>query len=251
MSLDTSATYTDIPFSGWQWNPPSPYSPSGYDSPTNCAYYPSGGPPYFQPQFDRARHSSDESYLAYYPYPQTSRSPVSAGSSTIHLPMQWGPSTHDPMFQQFNTSFGSENSLPKGFDLYNGHMANHQFHLEAFGAQGVLTPEGRDINESNDLLIPSPSPHSSTTSFGVDEVDYTNDQRYLGAYWRWIHPLFPVVHRPSFILATASPLLRASMLALGAHALSENADKRNARIIHERCVKVVKRVSRWARESIQ
>jgi hypothetical protein len=121
-------------------------------------------------------------------------------------------------------------------------MATQQFHLDAFNTQRTLTPEDRDFMEHDDLLVPAPSPRGSTVDFSFDEIDYTNDQRYLGAYWRCIHPLFPVVHRPSFILPNASPLLRAAMLALGAHALPDTGDKRNARIVHERCVKVIKKV---------
>lgn len=241
VAVETTTSYPEFTIGGWQWDPSSPYSPSGYDSPPSGAYYPPGGPPYFQPQFSRERHSSDASYL-YYPYPQSSRSPVSAGSSTIRLPLHWGQSAHDPNFQHFGTSFGSDNSFQKSFDTYNGHMADQHFHLGAFDTQRLLTPEDRDLMEQDDLLVPAPSPHGSSGDFGVDQIDYTNDQRYLGTYWRWVHPLFPVVHRPSFILPNASPLLRAAMLALGAHALTDSADKRNARIIHERCVKVVKKV---------
>ena len=211
-----------------------------FDSPPNGAYIPSGGPPYFQPHFSRDRQTSDASYLAYYPYPPTSRSPVSAGSSTIYLPPQWGHSAHDPNFHHFGTSF---DSFPKAFDLYSGHMADQQLPPGTFGAQPVLTPGDRDfMHELDDLLIPTPSPQGSTVDFGLDEVNYTNDKRYLGAFWRLIHPFFPVVHQPTFILRNASPLLKAAMLALGAHALPDTSDRRNARIIHERCLKVVKKV---------
>ena len=168
---------------------------------------------------------------------------MSAGSSTIHLPPQWGQGVHDPTFQHFGTSFGSHNSFPKGFDLSNLHMANQQLPLGTFSAQRVLTPEDRDfLHEMDDLLIPTPSPQGSTVDFALDEVNYTNDERYLGAFWRWVHPFFPVVHRPTFIMPNASPLLKAAMLALGAQALPDTSDRRNARIIHERCVKVVKKV---------
>ncbi len=122
-------------------------------------------------------------------------------------------------------------------------MTDPQLPLAPFGAQRVITPEDRDfMHEINDLLIPTPSPQSSTADFGLDEASYTNDDRYLGAFWRWIHPFYPVVHRPSFILPSASPLLKAAMLALGAQALPDTSDRRNARIIHERCLKVVKKV---------
>jgi hypothetical protein len=130
-------------------------------------------------------------------------------------------------------------------------MAHQHISLGTFDTQRLLTPDDRDLMEHAELLIPAPSPHGSSVDFGLDELDYTNDQRYLGAYWRWIHPFFPVVHRPSFVLPNASPLLRAAMLALGAHALTDTADKRNARIIHERCVKVVKKVRKKSTDTLQ
>ena len=127
-------------------------------------------------------------------------------------------------------------------DLYNGLMAGQSLPLNTFDTQQLLTPEDRDRMEFSQLLIPTPSPHSSSQDLSLDELNYSNDERYLGAYWRWIHPFYPIVHRPSFVLASASPLLRAAILALGAHALTENADKRNAKIIHERCMKVIQKV---------
>ena len=105
------------------------------------------------------------------------------------------------------------------------------------------TLEERDLMESNDLIVPTSTVHGSSldlTLNSLDEATYTNEERYLTAYWLRIHPLFPVVHRPSFTIQTASPLLRAAILALGAHALGDAADKTNARQIHERCLKVLK-----------
>ena len=121
-------------------------------------------------------------------------------------------------------------------------MADQQFLLGTVGSSRLLTPKDRDFMEHDDLLIPTTSPRGSSVDLPLDETTYTNEERYSGAYWRWIHPFFPVVHRPSFILLNASPLLKAAMLALGAHALGDAADRTNARLIHERCVKVMKKV---------
>ena len=96
--------------------------------------------------------------------------------------------------------------------------------------------------EGDDLTIPTRSPRGSSIDISLDENVYTNEERYLGSYWLWIHPFFPVVHRPTFKLRNASPLLKAAMLALGAHALGDAEDKRNARTVHERCTKVIKKV---------
>jgi len=96
--------------------------------------------------------------------------------------------------------------------------------------------------EAQELIIPSASPRSSLDATFDEYTTFTNEQRYLGAYWTWTHALFPVVHKPSFNPHAASPLLRAAMLALGAHMLQNQTDMGNARIIHERCAKVLKKV---------
>ena len=121
-------------------------------------------------------------------------------------------------------------------------MSDQPMLLGSFGSSRILTPEDRDLMEHDDLLIPTRSPRGSSADLSLDENIYTNEERYLGAYWLWVHPFYPVVHRPSFLLQTASPLLKAAMLALGAHALGDTEDKKNARIVHERCAKVIKKV---------
>ena len=97
--------------------------------------------------------------------------------------------------------------------------------------------------EHSQLLIPTGTPPGSSFELTLDETTYTNEQRYLNAYWVAVHPFAPVVHRPSFVLEHASPLLKAAMLALGANALGDASDKTNAKIVHEKCMKVLKKVS--------
>ena len=105
-----------------------------------------------------------------------------------------------------------------------------------------LLPEYRDAWEQAELSMHMISPESSALNLNLDEVSYTNENRYLAAYWHFIHPSYPVVHRPSFNPHTVSPLLRASMIALGAQALNSSSDQTFARHVHERCVKVLKKV---------
>ncbi|KAK3709086.1 hypothetical protein LTR37_011065 [Vermiconidia calcicola] len=230
--------YPEFSF-GVQWDPSPPYSPTGYDSPTNEVEF-SSGLPYYQPQSQRARHLSNASYLGSYTLPHTTRSPVSAGSSTVHLP-QWGGNAHDPVYQHLNTSSGSESSVGNNFGIYNSDMADQQILLGTFGSSGVLTPEDRDFMETDDLVVPSNTSQGSSLDFSLDDSTYTNEERYLSAYWHWVHAYYPVVHRPTFSIQNVSPLLRAAMLALGAQALGDAADKGNARIMHERCTKVLKK----------
>lgn len=186
--------------------------------------------------------------MSYYPQTHTSRSPVSAGSSTVYLP-GWGSSNRDASFQHLSTSSGSEGSYASNVGVYNGGMSDQQLLPGAFGSSGIMTPEDRDFVEHEDLQVPTGTPQGSSLDLTLDEHTYTNEERYAGAYWLWIHPFYPVIHRPSFSLHNASPLLKAAILALGAHALGDAADKTNARIVHERCAKVLKKVSGPKQES--
>lgn len=41
-------------------------------------------------------------------------------------------------------------------------------------------------------------------------------KHYLDCYWQHFHPLFPIVHVPSFLSTVPDPLLAASMVVVGA-----------------------------------
>lgn len=107
----------------------------------------------------------------------------------------------------------------------------------AFGSKQWLTVAQRDFGEMADLIVPAETPQDAVMSSSIE-----NEDRYIDAYWQWIHPLYPIVHRKSFNLTGATPLLKAAMLALGAQALTDAIDKTNARILHEKCIKVLKKV---------
>lgn len=202
-----------------------PYSSTGDASPT-LPYF--NELPSHYPHSERRRQSSSFPDLGHcIPTHHTSPSPVSVGSSTAVFRPYWVQGTHEVPFQYFGALQGCENLYYNGNDMANMH----------------LLPEYRDALEQAELSVHMVSPESSTLNLSVDEVTYINENRYLAAYWRFVHPLYPVVHRPSFDLQSPSPLLRASMIALGAQALNGSSDKTTARHVHERCVKVLKKVS--------
>lgn len=62
-----------------------------------------------------------------------------------------------------------------------------------------------------------------------------NYERYLEAYWTWVHPTYPIIDQTN--IENTSPLFWASILALGAHMLKIPADMKYAGTIHERCIK--------------
>lgn len=215
--------------------------PSPRDSPINDDYAYSSAPYCYPVQSSRPSDAYSTSYLGYHSFPPTDRTPDSSGSSTVGL-APWARGAQD---FNLNNSSDSEASYTAGAaDFYNSVMAEQVLLPDAFGSSRMMTAAQRDENEREELLIPSSgSPHDSVVEFNVNEPIYTNENRYLGAYWLWVHPQYPVVHRPSFGLYEASPLLKAAMVALGAHAMGGASDKTNARVVHERCIKVLKKVS--------
>ncbi|KAK4539431.1 hypothetical protein LTR36_010952 [Oleoguttula mirabilis] len=133
---------------------------------------------------------------------------------------------------------GSDGTYGPG--VYNVFGVQHYLQVTTDGSVRVVTAEERDTMESGDLVTPTATPQG-LPSDALEGITFTNEQRYLDAYWTWIHTLYPVVHKRTFNMQAASPLLRASMFALGAHLLQNSTDMSNARILHERCMKTLKR----------
>lgn len=151
----------------------------------------------------------------------------------------------DPSTESAATGFPHTSSISSSSDgAYTNNSAvfgnvfgdQHLIPVYANGSTRMMPAEERDLLEMDKLTIPPRSRHGGSYD---THLDVTNERRYLRTYWMWVHPLFPVVHKPSFNLAEASPLLRAAMLALGAHVLQTSEDMGNGRIIHERCTKVL------------
>lgn len=102
-----------------------------------------------------------------------------------------------------------------------------------------IDPEQRDRIENGDLAIPVDGLSSIATSNGNDCP--TDEQRYLDAYWDSVQPLWPVLHKRDLDVHAASPLLKASILALGAHSTGNRRDLQNGRILYDRCIKVLQK----------
>jgi hypothetical protein len=120
-------------------------------------------------------------------------------------------------------------------------MAGQHF-LHGNSSAGVWTPEDRDFMEQDELMMDINSSRKSSLDLTFDDTALSNEEKYLRAYWAWVHPFYPVVHQPSFDIHNTSPLLKAAMLALGAQAMDEAVDKKKARLLHERSMKVLQKV---------
>lgn len=201
------------------------HSPSGFNSPSG-AYY---AAPHIPLQTSRTRQSSDASNLGLYPPLYASPSPMSHASAAMPTPY-WSYVPQEPTLQTFEASYSSD-------ELHYDSMGEQ---CEIIGLQTL--PECRDLMESSELSVSWSGLENASSFLEIEEPDLTNEDRYLASYWHWVHPLYPVIHKPSFDFRTASPLLKAAVIALGAQAFDDPSDKKHAKVIHERCLKVLKKV---------
>jgi hypothetical protein len=67
--------------------------------------------------------------------------------------------------------------------------------------------------------------------------------RYLDAYMRYFHPMYPVVQGQAINMQEDCPLLKAAMMAIGASYMEDRPAKETARQLHERCLRLLQRVS--------
>ncbi|KAI7144294.1 hypothetical protein KC344_g5523 [Hortaea werneckii] len=222
------------------------HSPSAYESPPN-GFVPTFSLPYYahcsaHVDYSLERRDSCMAYStnAHRPYAGP-RSPLSASSSTSLVPPPWNDASSAAnmvnlsSFSSWNSCYDSpkHNCLPEDDDVQT----------VTDGSASMMTASERDDMEANDLMIPTTAPREPWEETTFNDLAFTNEQRYLAAYWTWIHPQHTIVHKPTFDLDRTTPLLRASMHALGACVLQNGTDMENACIIHERCVNVLKRRS--------
>ncbi|KAJ9643621.1 hypothetical protein H2199_004300 [Coniosporium tulheliwenetii] len=71
------------------------------------------------------------------------------------------------------------------------------------------------------------------------KVGSNNTDEHLDNYWKSFHPSYPILHLPTFNAVDASPLLKASMMIIGALYDNQPPAKSEAKLLHERCLKVV------------
>lgn len=168
-------------------------------------------------------------------------SPVSASSSASLVPPPWNDADSTANMANLS-SFSSWDSCYNSPGPNSLQIEDHG-QVIADGSVRMITASERDDRESSDLIIPTTAPREPSEETTFNDLAFTNEQRYLAAYWTWVYPQYPIVHKPTFDLDRTTPLLRASMLALGACMLQSRTDIENASTIHERCVKVLKRRS--------
>lgn len=174
--------------------------------------------------------------------PRASRSPVSASSS---IPQPWQPPQANQQLRNAFSPSGSEFSGLSSFDtptlgttsvgVYDGAQVNAPQLPMSFADQDAF--ELNQIHRSLETLPNVPRDAEGAAFLAGLEAPY------LEAYWENMNPMFSIMHRPSFDSFSVSPLVKALMIAIGAHFLYDEEAQGVARCLREICTKLLHRVS--------
>lgn len=93
----------------------------------------------------------------------------------------------------------------------------------------LLFPVQRDKYGSLDLEVPL-----EDQQLGIS-LTLKTKQYYIESYWKYFHPVFPILHRPSYQAQTPCPLLSAAVMSIGAQYNDGHFAKGDSRILHEKC----------------
>ncbi len=119
----------------------------------------------------------------------------------------------------------------------------HANRAQMFPEPSVRVPlselDGIEFHELRRQLAGSPG--TIMDENGLVKVDHDKLLEYLDCYWQRFHPLFPIIHRPTF--SGAPPLLTASMMAIGAQFSARPDAKLYANSLHQACSQLFTKVS--------
>lgn len=76
----------------------------------------------------------------------------------------------------------------------------------------------------------------------MEIFDTVKWQDCFDLYWRHFHPLFPVVHRPTFFATKPSPLMAGAMVAIGSQYDTRPNAKEYSLACLEACSKLLLKV---------
>jgi len=171
----------------------------------------------------RTRTSSNASFVEPWTYP--SQSPTSITSTAVYT---W-PSSDGTAAVSGSAYAAASYPLTKAGMPTSLDPGTTYRHFDA------RTMAQRDEEEGTVLFGEQP--------YGMDSIAHTYPfEQYLDYYWRVFHPTFPVVHRFTFESMSASPVLRAAMIAVGGQYSNDSSVRRKSRILHDRCIKLLEQV---------
>ncbi|KAL9088023.1 MAG: hypothetical protein Q9165_006364 [Trypethelium subeluteriae] len=224
VAVSTPSTYPSTVESTSAYVPSS----SGYASPNyGNITLPFAGQPHAQ-LLERQRSFSNTSLIEQY-LPQqvaTTKSQLSPAPSIIG-PYWTEWHTEQPGREHNVYATSSTNESRSASISRTPTLASYPFQFPNldWSAFAAFTYLQRDMSEGAELSL--------------QQEDDMATAQYLNLYWELSHSQYPILHRPSFVLSSAPPILKAAILAIGSRfSLDWNA-KQYSRKLHEQCLKVL------------
>jgi len=163
--------------------------------------------------------------------------------STSTLPAWCETETSLPPQELHGTGHFEGNFLQSVGTPHLARPSNEQATYSLLGSSVPIPLSGLDGYEWSALrgLFPTAA-GVNLDRHGMVEGDTGKLNDYLDCYWRHFHPLFPVIHRPTFLGSTPPPLLAAAMIAIGAQFSTRPHSKSYSTFMHEACMKLLSTV---------
>jgi hypothetical protein len=160
---------------------------------------------------------------------QWSFTPQSPSSSISTMPYGW-PS-HDKMATEPGLAY-----INTSYPMASLGISSTLNVTASYGQFEPRTMIQRDEDEAGILFRDQP--------YGMGQITNTYpSEQYLNNYWRLFHPTFPIVHRSTYGGMSSSPMLRAAMIAIDGQYSNDTNSKRSSRVLHDRCIKLLAKVS--------
>lgn len=214
-----------------------------YSSPETCAS-PSSDVPSFQlPTYPTPRPSAPTSVMEQYP-----KSAFNMDLTGSPLPIHSTTRDWDPL----EANVPAPNVIPISLDGDVLQSVGEPSH----GCQ----PLGIRTNAQQDSPVPIPlsnldgdewfslrrelnsAPGVISGNDGMEIVDTVTWKDCFECYWQHFHPLFPIVHRPTFFATKPSPLMAGAMVAIGSQYDTRQNAKEYSLALLEACQKLLSKV---------
>jgi len=222
-----AATASAGPYGTWS-GPPQVLSNGAYIDPDQGL----AGPLYIQPYGYHSPNVPNIGAWQQPQYPPVSHSPVSATSTQA----PYWPDTRRGVYpaQTDASPYPSASPCPRAKLLVSSPSLEQFTGFVPYPTPQENSPIHTTTDEYEALL--------EDQIYG-SEAAKAATRHYLDCYWTSFHPLFPVMHLPTFSEKEAGPLLTSAMAAIGAQYSREHSAGTTSRAIHEDCVRLLENVS--------
>ncbi len=191
----------------------------------------------YHPMHQRQRSSSTTSLVDPYFQPQMMKSPL---CSTSTLPAWSETETSLPPQELLGVNHFEGAFLQPVGTPHLGHPIDERWAHSFLDTSNLIPLSELDGYEWIALRrVLSTAAGLALDKHGMVEASVGKLEDYLDCYWQHFHPLFPIIHRPTFFVKTPPPLLAAAMVAIGAQFSTRPHSKSYSTFMHEACMRLL------------